>query len=80
MRIHEIIRETAADSFRQTAQSVRKVSPSDKSSKLKSFVKNVKQGYKKASDFQQELPYTKLGKAARGFGSFVKQIQKGPNR
>lgn len=80
MRIHELFRETAADSFRQTAQSTGKVSSSTKSSKLKSFVKDIRQGYKKASDFQQELPHTKLGKAARGVGSFVKQIQKGPTR
>jgi len=78
MKIHELL-ETAADSFNQTLKTQSKKTGTSNSF-FKSFKQGVKKGYNQASDFQKELPYTKFGKAAKGLGSFVKQIQKGPQR
>jgi len=77
MKIIEII-ETAADSFQKTLHN--KPTKTSKTFPLSKFAQSVKSGYKTTQDLQKNLKYGKVGKNMRNLGSFVKQIQKGPNR
>lgn len=45
---------------------------------LANFVHGVKTGYKKTDKFTKDLEYTPVGRAARGFAGWAKNVNKGP--
>ena len=75
MRIHELL-EDAGDAFNAAL----KGSPAPKGpGAASSFVKGFKSGYKGTRKAVRDLPYTKLGRAARGASQYFQQVNKGPN-
>lgn len=73
MRIHEIL-EDAADAFDQALQKPAPKSPGA----TDAFVKGVKKGYTGTRKFVKDLPYTKMGRVARGAANYFQQVNKGP--
>lgn len=75
MRIHELI-EDAADAFDRALSG-----PSEpkKDGAIGNFVKGVKKGYTGTRKAVTDLPYTKVGRAARGASQYFQKINKGPS-
>lgn len=76
MKIHELLEVTAADSFLRAAQGPKKSDTPDVSS-LKA---GIKKGYEKTKSSIEDLPYTKLGKASKGFAKWATDVNRGFRR
>ena len=75
MRIYEII-EDAGAAFNRTLS---KSSEPKKDGPLSSFVKGVKAGHGDTRKAIKNLPYTKVGRAARGASQYFQKVNKGPS-
>ncbi len=76
MRIHEIIEDAGAAFNRALSKS----SGPKQDGPISSFVKGVKTGYTGTQKTIKDLPYTKVGRAARGASQYFQKVNKGPSK
>lgn len=75
MKIRELLEGSAADSFRSALQG----KPSSQGKGVLSTIKKgVKTGYTDTQKTIRDLPYTKVGRAARGALNYFQKVNKGP--